>query len=526
MYNTRNNNTYITSSFNINVSDQIDDSNIINEQLFEDSDFDDLVKSSIYHNRSFEIAEVFHYLNNNNLAVDYDGKEIIWYEYKDNRWKKQKTSNIRLKLSENLTYFYEDLKIKLKHNKILVKKINNVISGLLETQEKNNIFTVVSDLFITYNTISDKLDVNNKKLICFDNGIFDIEKMEFRNSNQEDYISISTNYSYCKDPSEKYNDVVRFFNDIMPNENDREYLLKYLASSLYGINAYKQFNIYIGEGSNGKSMLKDLISNTFGDYYASFNSNILTSALPKPNEQSVYWSDFMKRKIMISSELDYIGIDNNAKINISLLKNLINRDDIKFRHLNSNETKILKPDFNMILMFNKLPKLPLNDKNFMSKCKILNFPVQFVDNPDPNNIYQKKKIYNINETMKTWSNDFMLLLLKYYEKYKNEGLQQTSNLLNNNIVRLDNMDYYKKYIDENLRKINEDIYINENLKYKHIHALHMFENFTEWLEKNSFITSSNYKIFVDNMKKNGLIYKQVRSFDKSNKGFEYIIFKD
>ncbi len=70
-----------------------------------------------------------------------------------------------------------------------------------------------------------------------------------------------------EDRTERNKQIDIFFEQLINDKDDREYLLKYLASTLYHENKEQIIVFLTGQkGSNGKSLLLNLIQKTFGSY--------------------------------------------------------------------------------------------------------------------------------------------------------------------------------------------------------------------------------------------------------------------
>ena len=98
----------------------------------------------------------------------------------------------------------------------------------------------------------DKLDAK-AYLICFENGIYDLNMAEFRNGRPEDYCSLSTRSDYVPyeelDP-EDVSSVKRFMTQIFPKPRVREYMWTLLSSFLLGENPDEKFHVWTGSGSH------------------------------------------------------------------------------------------------------------------------------------------------------------------------------------------------------------------------------------------------------------------------------------
>jgi len=65
-----------------------------------------------------------------------------------------------------------------------------------------------------------------------------------RPGKQEDMLTMSVGYDYLSKKSENYDGLIQFLEDIQPNKLERDYLLTYLATALFG-NLLELFTILI-----------------------------------------------------------------------------------------------------------------------------------------------------------------------------------------------------------------------------------------------------------------------------------------
>jgi phage/plasmid-associated DNA primase len=74
---------------------------------------------------------------------------------------------------------------------------------------------------------------NKKNLIGFENGVYDIDKDEFRNGRPEDYISLSTGINYVEynddEIDENQEELIQLYIDL---EEDAEQVDDYMLSQL------------------------------------------------------------------------------------------------------------------------------------------------------------------------------------------------------------------------------------------------------------------------------------------------------
>ena len=115
------------------------------------------------------------------------------------------------------------------------------------------------------------------EIIGFSNGVYDLDKNEFRKGSPSDYITLSTNneYNAFTYDSPEIIELRNIINKVLPIEAVREYFLLSLSSSLSGKLWQEKFYVLTGAGSNGKSVLMKFIKDCFGMYFHVISSSIM-----------------------------------------------------------------------------------------------------------------------------------------------------------------------------------------------------------------------------------------------------------
>lgn len=168
------------------------------------------------------------------------------------------------------------------------------------------------------------------------------------------------------------------------------------------------------------------------------------------------------KRVIIASEPE-----KGKKINTGFMKFMTGNDPIRGRGLYEKEEYEYEPQFKMILLCNDIPEMDANDEGVWSRSRCIEFPTKFVENPINNN--EKMIDKKLNDKIKNWNQDFMLLLLDYYKKYRLQGLIVTKNIKN----------YTKEYHKEN------DIFYNYVVmrikdSTTNIHMKEIYEDFKKW----------------------------------------------
>ena len=215
------------------------------------------------------------------VCVSYD-KKGIWYVFKNHRWVMDKGLSLREKIStemfdlysvkssecENEFHHYEPGDDRAEFLKKQIKIICDIKNKLKKTNDKNNIMREAAE--ILYDSEFIKNMDTNKYLMCFNNGVVDFKNKIFRDGYPEDYITKTTKINYVPydtnnaDYVKTQKEISDFMSTLFPIPDLNRYMYDHLSSCLIGTNKNQTFNVYHGSGSNGKSILTDLMYVTLG----------------------------------------------------------------------------------------------------------------------------------------------------------------------------------------------------------------------------------------------------------------------
>jgi phage/plasmid-associated DNA primase len=308
----------------------------------------------------------------------------------------------------------------------------------------------------------------NVNLICFNNGVYDLNTNKFRIGHPGDYISLCTHYEYVEynNNSVYHKEIKYYFKKIQPNKTMRNYLLTVLAACLTGsvsdINSY----IFIGKKSNGSSKLMEFMRYTFGDLFKQIDPTLWVQGKNLGDKHLLVSKENGKRICVLDDTQDnnITDIDFMKIINVSTLP----------RKSNDLTTE---PHFKSFLLRNYLPIVRLDDNNYTLKnIKVIHFPSEFflyrsVSNLKENQFWADTKL---SECLLKWKQTFMSILIHYYKKYKTTGLIHPKPVMNlTNYYRECCYDHavFKDYIHDFLDKTgnSEDSVsiqtIYNNMKY-------------------------------------------------------------
>jgi P4 family phage/plasmid primase-like protien len=323
-----------------------------------------------------------------------------------------------------------------------VKPLDNIIIKLQTNKFKEDVMKEAARLFYDDKFI-DRIN-ENRDLLCFENGVFNLAKNEFRAGRPEDYITFTTKINYVPyDPNNPITkEVLKFFEQVHPLPHLRKYFLTLLSSCLDGHIRDQKFHIWTGSGSNGKSLTINVVEKTFGDYYMSIDNTLLTQKRLSINAHNPALCDTKGRRIAVMQETE-----ETDKLYVGHMKQLTGGDEIKARRPYDKRLMSFFPQLVWILICNKLPNIPSNDGGTWRRLRREDFTSKFVERPEKPNEFLMDK--TLQEKIKRWPEAFMGLLVHYYNTvYKKEGLVEPIEVVNATNEYQAVNDHYQEFINE------------------------------------------------------------------------------
>lgn len=468
---------------------------------------------------NWDIAKVLYEMYQNQFVYS----KKCWFEFKNHRWISEEDGLcLRQKISVELVQEY--LRLNSQYNELAAdagddgddskkeeylnqtKKIIKIINNIKMTGFKDNVMKECRELFQD-NKFCDKLDAK-EYLIGFENGVYDLRQMEFRDGRPEDYITLSTGNSYIEyyDDDGDSDEIEDFMAKIITDDEVRLYLLTLLSSFLQGVNAEEKFRIWTGTGSNGKSKLLELFISSFGEYCIKFPITLLTG---KRAQSNACTPEIVQA---VGKRFGYFDEPNeNERINVGLMKEYTGGDKIKARGLHKDPIEF-KPQFKLVLLCNELPKVPPNDEGTWRRLEVVEFKSKFVDNPKEPHEFERDNY--LSEKIKRWKDVFLSWLIdKYYRIYKEKGIIVPTEILKYTMEYKKDSDKYIEFLDDVLVKTDpsSSILLDD-----------LYEDFKSWITDNYTDTKPDSKktfrqFIKKKFKRNEINGSEVKGFSYKNK---------
>ena len=401
------------------------------------------------------------------VCVSYD-KRGIWYRYKNHKWELDRGISIRDAIStqmydlfskkadayqaEYTEYDAGDERAEFIRKK--AKIIGDIMLTLKKTNDKNNIVREAMELF--YDSEFIKNMDTKKHLLCFNNGVVDFDNKVFRDGYPEDYITKCTNIDYInsdeidktKGLSSCKDDIMEFFNKLFPIPELKTYMIEHLASCLIGTNKNQTFNVYHGSGSNGKSILTDLMSCVLGNYKGTVPITLVTEKRGLIGGTS---DEILKLKGVRYAVMQEPS--KNVKLNEGIMKELTGGDPIQARGLYS-ESEIFEPQFNLVVCTNNLFDIESNDDGTWRRIRKVDYVAKFVDE---NETYtdETKYVFKKDKTLKEKLPKFapVLASILVNKAFETQGIvTDCEHVINASNKYRNNQDHIAAFVSERIVK--------------------------------------------------------------------------
>lgn len=491
--------------------DNIDEYNKINFNLFVNQPVS-IKEHNIYDTISTQFIEkcffkdengdaiLFHKLYKNRIACT-TGKNKQFYTWNGSIWELD-VSNFTISLIINhLPNIYNKLKILWMSSldNITDKNHINAINNKIKYFDKSikyrhkfnhakNVLELSLDLFFKdCPDFIDKLD-SDPLILSVKNGNINLTNGEIYSRKPSDFNSFYIDINYHQ---HKYDLSIidKFFYDIMLDDKHMvDYLQKILGYSITGLTKEHLFIIMHGSGSNGKSVLVELLSDTLQKYYETMDNSVIIASKKEQSsgKPSPHILTLKGKRIAILDESD-----KDKHISEAQIKLLSGGSKVSVRQLHSGDYISFKPTFQCILLTNHKPTIS-NDHALKRRLVLIPFNAKFTHNPTDNN----DKLIDVDIISKLTNNKHLFLhwLINGAIKYFKYGLQYPPDIIKNAT---------KQYFDDN------DIlstFLSEKCSFDN----NSFVSSTKLLEHFNSFANLNYSQQTLNQELAAKGYKQIR----------------
>ncbi len=477
-----------------------------------DKDTNQLLNKTVEQITHWDIASVLHKIYKYEFKFS-GGK---WFMFSNHLWiETSEGLELRQKISTELVQKYS--KLISEYNRLASSediteeekeeykkkngKVMELIKNLKNSGFKDSLMKEAKELFYEQKFI-EKLDTN-PYLIGFNNGIYDLQKMELRDGRPDDYVSLTTGIDKIDFDAEHEfaNDMNYFISTVFVDVDVRNYFMTFLASCLQGVNVEQRFRVWTGTGGNGKSLINNLFKLAYGQYCINLPITLLTGKRANSNAPTPEIVQTKGKRYAYLEEPD-----SGERINVGIMKNWSGSDVIKGRGLNKDPIEF-KAQFKMALLCNDIPALPAHDGGVWRRMEIIEFKSQFVDNPNPKSELEFKKDYYLEDKIPLWKELFMAMLIDvYYNDYKLYGIKVPDEIKKFTQGFQRESDAYGEFMSQT--------FIETKDSRDTVDITDMYNEFKLWFveENNEHKAPSkkDFKLYLKQKYKNGFTLKEIR----------------
>lgn len=455
----------------------------------------------------YKIAKIVKKMVKNRYKTDFGpgrgSSSFIFYKFLSSGiWKKMEDPvELRIFISEQMSDYF-GMAVQLQSKKLIntiscgipsascKEKLDSLIgitTRLGDFAKKSRIIKELQDLLYEED-FSSKLDKKGH-LFAFKNGVYDFSTKEFRIGTPEDMISRQAKCNFIEDLNIKSNqdikEIKKFFRDVLPCSNGSElakYFLILVSKCLLDNLTDPKCYMCRGNGSNGKSVLFNLIRKSFGEYSVEMPTTYFTdqkgihSAAARPDVLLL-----KSRRLVYSSECKKSNEFNLAEIKIITGGNLISGREVYGRKIEQ-----IRPTFRLFFQVNDLPHLPDTGRSVRRRFQVIPFERDFYSEgeiilnqkfpPIPIDPDMEDKITHWAE-----SGIFLTYLVHIYNKYANKSVIVPNIIKEKTLDYFNQNDYVRKFCNEKIISNTPDENISINVLYI---------TFRDWIKTSGFTITS------------------------------------
>lgn len=421
-------------------------------------------------------------------------KKDLWFEFYNHRWHKVDNGTSLLKLMSTEVH---DVFLDFVNN--LSKKIQSVeFEKEKNEKRRDRAYKIMGDLgnstfkgqllkeckIVFHDEQFLKKMNENRDLLGFENGVYDLKNGLFRDGSPDDYITFSTgrNYYEYDFQDQEILDLEEYLSKVYVNPKLREYFLNFLCSCLQGGNRGKIFSVFTGPTDAGKSLVMKLIEIVFGDYAVNFpRETFVVGSGKAAGGARPDLARVRGKRIAFVKE-----IAKNETLHIGVLKELTGNDSFFARTI-YEEGSDINPMFTLILMCNEPPKIPAHDEAMWNRVKCLPHESIFPKPddkkrpiPQDEEEQRRKKVFprdpHLEEKIHEHAGALTWLLMQKFKVYYKQGYEEPEQVrMSTNSYKTDN-DIYMQFVEQKIRKVEDK---SQVIKFREIYML-----FNQWYRAN------------------------------------------
>ena len=228
-----------------------------------------------------------------------------------------------------------------------------------------------------------------------------------------------------------------FLNQILPNQLEREFVIRWLGYLLSGLVTLQFFLFLFGSGSNGKSVLVELMYWLLGDYAQKINTEMLMKQYRSSQSASPDLVSLAGRRLIYCNETT-----EGKRLDDARVKELTGGDTITGRVPYAIQAVSFRPTHKLVMVGNHAPIIQDDSYGMWRRIKLIPFTQKFKEGDpgfDP----------DLLDKLKAENAGILNLLLAGFADFQKSGIQAPQSLEDATNVYRSEQDLLEQWIAEN-----------------------------------------------------------------------------
>lgn len=210
-----------------------------------------------------------------------------------------------------------------------------------------------------------------RELVTLDNGVLNLDTLELVPHDPSFMLTRKINAKY--DPDAKEGRFTRFMEEVLPDQQVREYLQRVCGYALTGEADSRVLVQLYGPSGSGKSQFMKAVFNVMGDFAKRSSDTAFQARSNGYKGPSEDLHSLRGSRFAMMPELD-----EGFRMNVSLIKSLTGGDPLTTRKLYGQEVT-WRPEFTVFMITNHLPRVAAGEDAYWNRVKPIKFGQVFVD---------------------------------------------------------------------------------------------------------------------------------------------------
>lgn len=427
--------------------------------------------------------------------IDDQGNGYI-FEIQSKLWIKSSRNDIKDLITIELEPIIIDLLNRQRDDPKKQKKLKSILTYIRRSSGVSNVFNKIFTRLKDYDFIR-YIDKNPDFLPIKGNMKINLKTGERTERTFDDYFSFECPINYV---TERKN-INKFMKSTFNNDDKIKYIQTMYGYCLTGHNSERCFFVELGKGSNGKTVLNNILSEILmvDKFYCQATRDLFVKGKKGHNQATPYLEQILNCRTAVFSETE-----NDDTLNESDIKAISGDSKVNSRALYGNN-KTVEIKCKLILETNHKLNFKLDDQTIIDRFKYIEFDQRFVKTPK--NKGEHKRDPEFIQKLRTDYLDecFSFFVDGAIEWHKN-GLNEPKCMLDKTNEYLNESTSLELYVSENLNfDKNKKIKVND-LYRRYVEFCD--ENDDDYLDKKTVKQILLNKYQIDVFKSGGNIYYQ------------------